>query len=279
MDYQKNLKKIKTNMSRADLVIERAARIGKLEIFSMEKVCWNFGSMTEEGWNENDGPKPDGTYDKMGLSCSDVQSIWDFYWWKPENWKQLLKAIASWAENVNEFVFESFFRQIKRDPKAWIGRVWTWVFVYNPFRVKSEGWVWVCDSRYSVLGSESWELAEDILAQEMGYADSLDYFEKTKKILYNHGNDKVKPLADKLRTEEPERVWQYFVTSNKYIQVADYMWVSENDPTCFVIDEKVTPFDLRDGWSGQGLTRPIAAWVKVMYGIDMTVEYKEQADD
>jgi hypothetical protein len=56
------------------------------------------------------------------------------------------------------------------------------------------------------------------------------------------------------------------------------MWVNKKDPTCFVIDESVAPFDLRDGWSAQGLVRPVAAWIRVMYGRDISVVHKESGE-
>jgi len=251
------------NMARVKLVIERAKRLGYVAIFPIETV-------------------PDGIVDsRIGLSGSDVQGFWDFYWWKRENWKGLLEAIKNYFEDIDEFIIDGFFKRIQNNIKGVLNTAYKWIFIYHPFRITYKGWIWVCDSKCSVMESESWELAADILAQEMGYEDSSDYYCKTRRTLYSFKNesDKIKSLANKLKKEEPDRIWEYFVKNNEYVQVADYMWVNKNDSTCFVVDEKIVPFDLRDGWSAQGLTKPIAAWLKIMYDLELIVRYVENEND
>jgi hypothetical protein len=48
-----------------------------------------------------------------------------------------------------------------------------------------------------------------------------------------------------------------------------------SDPTCFIVDEEIVPFDLRDGWSARALARPIAMWTKAMFDLDIKVTLKE----
>lgn len=282
--YRENVEKLlnSKNMKRSALVMERAKRIGKLEIYPRELVKYNNGKMVDGVWREaNEEPNEDGTYDVMGISGSDVQSYWDFYWWQPSNWKDLLLSFKNYFENINEFIIDGFWWRFKRNKLDydyfWL-QLKTWGLKHHPFEVKRSGWVWVADSLSQTLESESFELAEDLMAQSFGYADSMDFFEKKKTTIYLSNKDKVFKLQKELLASRKEEVFASFLKRNEYVQVADYMWANSNDPTCFVIDEKITPFDLRDGWSEAGLTAPIAKWVKVFYGLDIPVVYKADED-
>jgi hypothetical protein len=280
MSYEQKIKKILKNNTEKVIseVISEAKNKNALKIYPAELDRWNYGAVGLDGkWVENEGPKADGSYDVMGLSSSDVCSYWNFYWWMPKNWRKFKESFLEYLEDINEFVVTGFFSRLKKDPAFLVKNIQTFVFVLNPFRVRRSGWIWVCDSKQSIIKSESWDLAEDIEAQKFGYKDSLDFFEKRNQTIVSLSYEEIKNLAESLEKKEPERVWEYFLSKHKYVQVSEFMWINELDFTCFVIDEKITPFDLRDGWSEKELTKPISIWIKTIYNLDIPVIFHRES--
>jgi hypothetical protein len=262
---------------RIDRVMENALIKRKLEIYSMELDRWNFGSMVDGVWVDDQKPKADGTYDKMGLDSSDVCAYWKTYWWKPHMWKDFISSFGPYFSNIKEFVIEGFFTNLIKRPKYLLRLIKNWVIEDSPFAIDRSGWVWVCDSRTRVIQSHAYEMAQKMVAVEKGYKDYYDYFEKTGHLYDSEAEkEKIDSLAKKLIGANPNLVFEDFLDEHDYRPAAPYLWLNKADITCFVIDEKVAPFDMRDGWSSAGLCKPIAAWVKVAYGIDIDVVYKAE---
>lgn len=254
---------------RTDLILEKAAKTGWVEIYPIECTKWNY---------HNDGrdaelPKDDGTFDVEGHSSSDVQAVWDVRWWEPRHWHTIKTNIVQYLEGVKEFIVDDFKFWIRKEPKYLLKKMKDWLFI-NPFKVEQEGWVWVADSLSSSMKSAAYDLADDLFAQEEGFKDSTDRFSKKRKI-FDH--KMVQKRADELMATEEGRnkVFVYMTNEGHLVKVSDHMWASENDPTCFVIDNDFIPFDMRDGWSPETLTRVISYWFRVFYGVDVTVKVKE----
>lgn len=253
------------------LILERLTRIGYIEISPTELTKWNYHG---DG-KDPETPKEDGTFDVEGHSCSDVLGYWDIYWWEPRHWKTIGKMIKQYTEGVQEFVLDDFAFLLRKDPWYLLKRIKNWVFV-NPLKIQQEGWVWVVDSLSSSLKDSAYDLATDILAQEQGYENSNDMYIKSRKII---DHKEAQAMADRLLSQEREKVYIYMVTKNDLQKVSEYMWISKNDPTVFVLDESILPFDMKDGWSPRMLARTISYWFRVMYDRDVTVKVKDRTND
>ena len=256
-------------LKRADLALERSAKTGWVEIYPIESTKWNY---------HNDGrdaelPKDDGTFDVEGHSSSYVQAVWDIKWWERRHWHTIPESVKQYLEDVKEFVIDDFGFWIRKKPKYLLKKIKERLLV-NPLKVEQEGWVWVADSLSSSMKSAAYDLADDLFAQEEGFEDSTDRFTKKRKI-FDH--KKVQKRADELLAtkEGVDKVFVYMAKEGNLVKVSDHMWVSENDPTCFVIDDSFIPFDMKSGWSPEMLTRVISYWYRVFYGVDVTVRIKE----
>lgn len=254
---------------RTDLILERASKTGFIEIYPIECTKWNY----HEDGRDAELPKDDGSFDVEGHSSSDVQAVWEVRWWEPRHWHTIISSIKQYLEGVKEFVIDDFRFWIRKEPKYLLKKIKDWLLV-NPLKVEQEGWVWVADSLSSSMKSAAYDLADDIVAREEGFNGSTDKFTRTRKI-----NDikKVQAKADELMSTEEGRqeVFLYMTEEGNLVKVTDHMWVNEEDPTCFVIDDNFIKFDMKDGWSPEMLTRVISYWFRVFYGKDLFVKIKE----
>ena len=259
----------KEKFKRADLVLERSAEIGYVEIYPIECTRWNY----HEDGRDAELPREDGSFDVEGHSSSDVQAVWNIRWWEPRHWHTIGTSIKQYLEGVKEFVIDDFRFWIRKEPKYLLKKMRDWLFV-NPLKVEQEGWVWVADSLSSSMKTAAYDLADDLFAQEEGFEDSLDRFTRKRKIF---DPKKVQARADELMSTGQGRadVFIYMVGKDKLVKVSDHMWVSEDDPTCFVVDDEFIKFDLKNGWSPEMLARVIAYWYRVFYGVDLMVKIKE----
>jgi len=240
----------KDKFTRADLVLERAYEVGFVEIYPIEETKWNYGS-----WNEDLlKPKEDGSFDVEGHSSSDIYAVWNVRWWERRHWHTIKDSVMNYIEGVKEFVINDFKFWIRKEPRYLFKKMRNWLFI-NPFKIRQEGWVWVVDALSSAMDSAAYELAEDLMPNEL-----------------NH--EKVVKLADELMSTEEGRkkVFDYMVKQYGLVKVTDYMWVNEDDPTCFVIDDNVIPFDMKDGWSPEMLADIISEWYGVFYGVNPAVK-------
>lgn len=253
-----------------DLIIERSNRIGFIEIYPIE--CTKYNNYSDG--RDSEIPREDGSFDVEGHNSSDVHAAWDIRWWEPRHWKTIGPSFVQYFEGVKEFVIDSFLFWIKKDVKFLFRRINEWLLV-NPLKVEQTGWVWVADSLSISLKVAAYDLADDIFAIEQGFKDSTDRYRKTRKI-FDH--KKVQKKADELLSTKKgqAKVFKYMVEKDNLVKVTDYMWVSKNDPTCFVLDENFIPFDMKDGWSPEMLTRVIAYWFRVFYEKDLTVRIRKE---
>jgi hypothetical protein len=254
---------------RADLVLERASKTGFVEMYTMECTKWNY---PDNGKN-TELPKEDGTFDVEGHSCSDIQAVWDVRWWERRHWHTIKDSVINYLEGIKEFIIDDFKFWIKKEPKYLFKKMKDWLFI-NPFKVQQEGWVWVVDSLSASMKSAAYELADDLISIEQGFESSIERFTRTGKI---NEVKKVQARADELMATEAGRhqVFLHMVKEDNLVKVTDYMWVNENDPTCFVIDDNFMPFNMKNGWSPEMLTKVISYWFRVFYGVDVTVKVKE----
>lgn len=70
-----------------------------------------------------------------------------------------------------------------------------------------------------------------------------------------------------VKAGDPEGI----ASSLGYIKVAQGLWVSNTDPTCMIVDESLTPFEMKDGWSPRQISEIVDRWFSVMgYNIKTT---------
>jgi hypothetical protein len=244
--------KNKDKFTRADLVLERAYEVGFVEIYPIEETKWNYGSWNKELLK----PRNDGSFDVEGHSSSDIYAVWDVRWWERRHWHSLKESLIDYLKEVVDFLrYEFFHFLIKNRRYALISFEKT--LFNNPFKIRQEGWVWIVDSLSSAMDFAAYQLADYSIPNE-------------------HNHEKVVRLADELmETEEGrKKVFDHMIKESNLVKVTDYMWVNENDPTCFVVDEKIIPFDMKDGWSPEMLAEIISEWYGIFYGFDPIVKIK-----
>jgi hypothetical protein len=273
MDIAILKKQNQSKLKVTDLILKRAARTGFVEIYPAEPTKWNYYK------SENDtdiSKKEDGSFDVEGHSSSDIQAVWDIRWWNPKYWPTVKSNIIQYLEDIKELIIDDFNLWLKKDPKYLLKLIKDWVFI-NPLKIKQEGWVWVVDALSVSMRESAYALAEEIVAHEEGLKCPVCKCSKTKnRETLDH--KKVQAKVDELMStkEGRNRVFFNMVKEGRLVKASDHMWVCENDPTCFVMDDGFIPFDMRDGWSPEMLTRIIAYWFRVFYGVDMTVKIKNK---
>jgi hypothetical protein len=273
MDIAILKKQNQSKLKVTDLILKRAERTGFVEIYPAEPTKWNYYK------SENDtdiSKKEDGSFDVEGHSSSDIQAVWDIRWWNPKYWPTVKSNIIQYLEDIKELIIDDFNLWLKKDPKYLLKLIKDWVFI-NPLKIKQEGWVWVVDALSVSMRESAYALAEEIVAHEEGLKCPVCKCSKTKnRETLDH--KKVQAKVDELMStkEGRNRVFFNMVKEGRLVKASDHMWVCENDPTCFVMDDGFIPFDMRDGWSPEMLTRIIAYWFRVFYGVDMTVKIKNK---
>jgi hypothetical protein len=261
----------KDKFRRTDLVLERAARKGFVEIYLVESTRWNY---FEEG-KDPETPKEDGTFDVEGHYSSDVFALWDLRWWKKRHRSAFKNNIVEYLKDIKEFIADNPIRLLIRDPKRLVGNI-NYLLLDNPFRVKREGWVWVVDSLSYSMKRASYDLAEDLFAKELGFENAISMFQKTNKV---NDHKKVQAKAEEFMSSELGRkqVYSYMVKEGNLVKVTNHMWVCEDDPTCFVVDDNFMHFDMRDGWSPETIAQIISYWFRIFYGVDITVNIRQKS--
>jgi hypothetical protein len=260
MNVQNLKKQNQAKLKVIEHILDRAARTGFVEIYPAEPTKWNYYGYENE----------DGIFSVEGHSSSDIQAVWDVQWWNPKYWPIVKSNIIQYLEDIKEFVINDFKLWLKKDPKYLIKLIKDWIFI-NPLKIEQEGWVWVVDALSVSMKEAAYVLAEEIVARE---DDSKCPVYRSYKNRETLDFKRVQAKADELMSSEEGRnqVFLSMVNGGGLVKVSDHMWVCENDPTCFVIDGKFIPFDMRDGWSPEMLTRIIAYWFRVFYEIDMAVK-------
>jgi hypothetical protein len=255
--------KKKDRFIRADLVLEKAHEVGYVEIFTAELTKWNYHHHQTDSDLKKHGEEE--RFDVEGHSSSDVYAVWNIRWWERRHWHTIKDNLIYYIQSVYDFVISDFFFWLRKDPKVLLKKIKRWVF-QNPFKIEQQGWVWVVDSLSAEMKKTSYILADDIISKERGFKNSRDLYRKKKEV-----NDfkEVEKLANHIMSTEEgrQKVFDYAVKESRLIKVTDYMWVNKDDPTCFVVDDGVVPYDMRDGWSPEMLADIISEWFGVFYNI------------
>ena len=61
--------------------------------------------------------------------------------------------------------------------------------------------------------------------------------------------------------------------SEHYVKASDCLYVGKNDPSVFVADERVVPFDMKDGWSMKKLEEIMSLWHEAMTGEKVSAKF------
>jgi hypothetical protein len=252
-----------------EMLAKQAKKSGIIEVRSQEVVCWNWPRLVGDSWISTEEPKEDGTFDRMGLNNSDVVGHYRFAWWLPRNWSFLKGLIKTWKEEIVDALEDISFKSLVRFSIS-LKSLYRALFVYHPFVYRRSGWLWVVDSLSSDFKALAYDMAEDLIAAELGYKDGMDYFVKTRGIV---DHKRVSKLSEDILKSTPKQdMLRNLVEKQKLVKVAENMWASESDPTCFVIDDMSgdpsLAFDLRDGWTEQRVASHVALWFKVFYNVD-----------
>lgn len=181
-----------------------------------------------EEWDEtgNRIEKSTDVFDVEGHCCADFSGLYS------PSFVSMIRAIWEWA---------------KEDKFNW---------KLNPFKMPWSGWIWVIDSLESEKSALVDEWADETNALPDDYK-SEEFSKACKERI------KVEDKLYKVVTKDQVRNYLDSKTEN-YYKVNDFMWVNLVDPTCFVIDEAVFPFDLKDGWSSKKCAFLIGRWLESM---------------
>ena len=122
-------------------------------------------------------------------------------------------------------------------------------FKTNPLKV--EGWVWVVDS----LEIAKSDMAEKLAAQKVDYYTD-GRIDRDKFKSYSEEIDKILPTITKDQL--------IVFIEETCTRISKEIWVQNNDPTCFIVDNDLVPYDLRDGWSHAMVRKLVKKWLEAL---------------
>lgn len=185
-------------------------------------------------------------WDVDGHSCEDI-----YVRWTPS----LKELIPYWVENIKNWVTESWEDSTPRkkkypNPIYFIKTLKRYFNIY--MTNQSDYWVFVIDSFQSFAAGE----VQEIVAEELGGWEVV-----SKMIGSKDGMRKIKELQAKAELRLNDRDLLIERIQRDYIQINSYLWVQSNDPTVFIVDEKIRKFDLPTGWSEKYIIQTLlVAW-------------------
>jgi hypothetical protein len=200
-------------------------------------------------------------------------------WWHPKD----LKTLARWAYDwVTEDIWDTLTDTAYRSWTSWhIGL--RYVKAVHPFKRTFSGWTWTVNSLEAESHSARWERAEQ-LAKERGFEEP-DYSDWIDKLGSTRDNTShaawyaaVREIEEGLKlTWQKADTVRYVETSEDHcmVRLSPYLWVNKHDPTVFVLDEDLVPFDMKSGWSEEAMCTVIQEWFKEMLGETPRVRFVE----
>jgi hypothetical protein len=113
------------------------------------------------------------------------------------------------------------------------------------------GWCFVVDAKKTL----AYEIVDEY------YADQV---QKGHKRNYQDYDQKVNLVT-------PEQINEKL--KQDYLQIHPAIWVSPQDPTCFIVDEQLIPFAKKDGWTTNQMGEILALWFEAMTGKKVSPQY------
>lgn len=185
-------------------------------------------------------------WDVHGHSCEDI-----YVRWTPS----LLELIPYWAGNTLNWIVESWEDSTPRkkkypNPIYFLKTLKKYFDIY--MANQSDYWVFVIDSFQSFAAGE----VEEIAAEELGG------WEVYRKMLYDKtSGSKRKELEAKAELKLNDKDFLIQRIERDYVRINSYLWVQADDPTVFIVDEKIRKFDLPTGWSEKYIIETLlVAW-------------------
>lgn len=250
-------------------------------ISSLSLIRWNLIKPGEESLPINDSPREDGHYDIEGQRCSDISAVWRAKWWRLSDLKIVLKDIYSWIKHgLLEMFTDEYYWNLK-NLKNHLKHLKN----TQPFRLTLVKTVWAANSLASERSQAIWDKAEKMAIQQ-GFQppDLSDILKERKESVFDRAKRDEWFEAVKKAYSQLEAGWSKddtikYVESQEsgMIRLNKHLWVSKEDPTIFVIDEDLVPFDLKNGWSENALCLVIQQWFKEMIGEAPVVHYLEDS--
>lgn len=260
LQFVHNIKKVKEILAKdknVEALLEHLKDDDTITLSNRELDRWNYPPKTDNDRNE------DGTFDVEGLNCSDVISVIPNRWYMPRYWRRTLSDILSYFSDLKDALAEAFY-YLKNLKIAAAARFF-WIYAkYHPFSRDREAWVWVVSSKSSVVADHAVDCAVDIV---------LDKHKETHRQISKRW-DEIQVMLEEVR-KDPEAILASYMRTYEHIQISPAMWVQKDDPTCFIVDDKIHPYDLRDGWSYEKIAEAVEMWLYTLYGTNWLPENKE----
>jgi hypothetical protein len=221
-------------------VVERAFKIGKAQIFISETEKYN-NPLDKQGnlIPDYEARRP---FDVEGHSCSDIHGFFNINVFSMD----FIRSIGNWLQESFELRSVSFFLETV------------------PFFMPWNQWVWTVDSM-RLAAQEVIERRERQRMWKMG-----DRTTKSIIRVMKQSEEQAKSLSREAMKE--------ILLADGNIQISTGIFVNQNDPTVFSVDETLYAFDLKDGWSNQKLCSIIGEWFWFM-GYYFPIEEVKNTDD
>lgn len=160
--------------------------------------------------------------ERLGFSSEDIN-----VYYRP-NFKEFINGNLTMYKEM----FELFMDSLK-SKNSLLKKIKASFFSLGAISLELEWahWFWVVDS----LDSISFDIAQKKIKKE-----NLTDFEK---------------IVQSITREE-----KLNYVNEHYVQVNDYMWVSETDPTCLIYDNEHKPYALKNGWSKDQIGEILVEW-------------------
>lgn len=235
--YGTDLSVVKSTLNSNQLlnkIMENYDRKGYLSAYCHAVEKWNYDNREGPPWDVN-GYSCEDIYVRVYPTVKELPSFWlsNIKSWLKESWKD---SYDSETKNLN---LKGFLRNLKSYFKIHMTP-------YDDF------WPFVIDS----FKSSKSDIVDKIVCEKLGGWEKYYELWGTAK-----GKKQIQDLASKVDLELNDREAFIEVLNKENYRINSYLWVKKSDPTVFIVDEKIRPFDLPSGWSEKYIIETLlVAW-------------------